>query len=112
VAVHYGRYLAGLAHGDLGPSLRFKDFRVTELIASGLPVVPNYPGWPPRALAFLIGVPLGAWAAWRRDSPRRAHLMNLSLLGVVLPVSSWAAACAGVRIYWPIFRVGGYEPGR
>src|SRR5678816_3583682 len=38
VAVQYGRYLAGLAHGDLGPSLRFKDFRVTELIASGLPL--------------------------------------------------------------------------
>ena len=26
--VQYGRYLAGLVQGDLGPSLRFKDFRV------------------------------------------------------------------------------------
>ena len=34
----YGRYLAGLARGDLGPSFRYKDFRVTELIAQGLPL--------------------------------------------------------------------------
>src|SRR5215510_9281530 len=36
--VQYGRYLAGLARGDLGPSLRFKDYRVSELIGSGLPL--------------------------------------------------------------------------
>jgi len=111
VAVQYGRYLAGLAHGDLGPSLRFKDFRVTELIASGLPLSLTI-GLAAAALAFLIGVPLGAWAAWRRDSRGARTLMNLSLLGVVLPgfvVGPLLALVFG--IYWPIFRVGGYEPG-
>src|ERR1041384_3454679 len=34
----YGSYLAAVVRGDLGPSLRFKDFRVNELIASGLPL--------------------------------------------------------------------------
>ena len=53
--------------GDLGPSLRFKDFRVTELIAEGLPLSLTI-GLAAAALAFLIGVPLGAWAAWRQDS--------------------------------------------
>src|SRR5512136_3304585 len=38
MVVQYGRYLAGLAHGDLGPSFKYKDYRVTELIARGLPV--------------------------------------------------------------------------
>src|SRR5438445_11783434 len=32
------RYLGGLAHGDFGPSLKYKDFSVTELIAGGFPV--------------------------------------------------------------------------
>ena len=32
------RYLGGLVQGDFGPSYKFKDFTVTELIAQGLPV--------------------------------------------------------------------------
>ena len=109
--VQYGRYLADLAQGDLGPSLRFKDFRVTELIASGLPLSLTI-GVAAAVLAFLFGVPLGAWAAWHRDSLGARTLMNFSMLGVVLPgfvVGPLLALVFG--IYWPIFRVGGYEPG-
>ena len=109
--VQYGRYLADLAQGDLGPSLRFKDFRVTELIAKGLPLSLTI-GVAAALLAFLAGVPLGAWAAWRRESTGARILMNLTLLGVVLPgfvVGPLLALVFG--IYWPVFRVGGYEPG-
>ena len=60
-----------LAHGDLGPSLRYKDFRVTELIADGLPLSLTI-GLAAAVLAFLVGVPLGAWAAWRARVARRA----------------------------------------
>jgi oligopeptide transport system permease protein len=108
--VQYGRYLAGLARGDLGPSLRFKDFRVAELIASGLPLSLTI-GLAAATLAFLAGVPLGVYAARRRNRVTRT-LMNLSMLGVVLPgfvVGPLLALLFG--IYWPIFRVGGYEPG-
>ena len=38
VWVQYGRYLRGLAHGDFGPSFKYKDFSVTELIGQGFPV--------------------------------------------------------------------------
>ena len=38
VLVQFGRYLAGLLQGDLGPSFRMKDFTVAELIGKGLPV--------------------------------------------------------------------------
>jgi oligopeptide transport system permease protein len=109
--VQYGRYLAGLVQGDLGPSLRFKDFRVAELIASGLPLSLTI-GLAAAVLSFLAGVPLGAWAAWRRESLGARALMNFSMQGVVLPgfvVGPLLALVFG--IYWPIFRVGGYEPG-
>ena len=46
-------------HGDLGPSFRYKDFRVTELIARGLPLSLTI-GLAAALLAFLVGVPLGA----------------------------------------------------
>src|ERR1700761_7778621 len=36
--VQYGRYLGSLARGDFGPSFKYKDFTVTELIAQGFPV--------------------------------------------------------------------------
>ncbi|HEV7606164.1 MAG TPA: ABC transporter permease subunit [Steroidobacteraceae bacterium] len=107
----YGSYLAGVVRGDLGPSLRFKDFRVTELIASGLPLSLTI-GLAAALLAFLVGVPLGALAAWRANSFTDHALMGFSMLGVVLPgfvVGPLLALVFG--IYWPIFRVGGYEPG-
>jgi oligopeptide transport system permease protein len=111
VHVQYGRYLSAAAHGDLGPSFRYKDFRVQELIARGLPLSLTI-GLAAAVLAFLVGVPLGAFAAWRAGSALDHALMNLSLLGVVLPgfvVGPLLALMFG--IYWPVFRVGGYEPG-
>jgi len=107
----YGRYLAGVARGDLGPSFRYKDFYVTELIASGLPLSLTI-GLAAALLAFLIGVPLGALAAWRANSFTDHALMSFSMLGVVLPgfvVGPLLALVFG--IYWPVFRVAGYEPG-
>ena len=37
LAQQYFTYVASLLHGDFGPSFRFKDHSVTELIAAGLP---------------------------------------------------------------------------
>src|SRR5258708_15903202 len=34
----YGRYLLNVAGGDFGPSFQYKDFTVTDLIATGFPV--------------------------------------------------------------------------
>ena len=109
--VQYGRYLGSLARGDLGPSMRFRDFRVAELIATGLPLSLTI-GLFAATLAFLLGVPLGVYAARRQDSLGARTLMNFSMIGVVLPgfvVGPLLALVFG--IYWPIFRVGGYEPG-
>lgn len=109
--VQYGRYLAGAARGDLGPSFRYKDFRVQELIARGLPLSLTI-GIAAALLAFVVGVPIGAWAAYRAGSALDHVLMNLTLLGVVLPsfvVGPLLALVFG--IYLPWFRVAGYEPG-
>ena len=109
--VQYGRYLSGVAHGDLGPSFRFKDYKVTELIATGLPLSLTI-GLAAALLAFLVGVPAGAVAAWRADSWVDHGLMGLALTGIVLPgfvVGPLLALVFG--IYWPIFHVSGYEAG-
>jgi oligopeptide transport system permease protein len=108
----YGRYLAGVARGDLGPSFRYKDFTVVELIGSGLPLSLTI-GLAAALLAFLVGVPAGALAAWRANSFTDHALMGAAMLGVVLPgfvVGPLLALIFG--IYWPVFRVAGYEPGQ
>jgi oligopeptide transport system permease protein len=110
--VQYGSYLAGVIRGDLGPSLRFKDFSVNELIASGLPLSLTI-GLAAALLAFLAGVSLGTVAAWREHSFMDHAVMGFSVLGVVLPgfvVGPVLALLFG--IYWPLFRVAGYEPGQ
>jgi oligopeptide transport system permease protein len=109
--VQYLRYIAGIARGDLGPSFRYKDYRVTELIASGLPLSLTI-GLAAALLAFLVGVPLGAWAAWRANSLVDHALMGFSLIGVVLPGFVVGPVLALVfGIYWRLFRIAGYEAG-
>src|SRR5262245_39592327 len=34
----YGRFLAGLGRGDFGPSLKYRNHNVTDIIVQGLPV--------------------------------------------------------------------------
>ena len=38
LATQYLRYLSAIAHGDFGPSLKYRDTSVAALIAQGLPV--------------------------------------------------------------------------
>jgi oligopeptide transport system permease protein len=81
----YLRYLAQLARGDLGPSFQYPDTRVNELIAAGLPVDATI-GLLAMLLACAIGIPLGAWAAWRRGGVVDRLAGAISLLGISVPV--------------------------
>jgi oligopeptide transport system permease protein len=85
LAAQYLRYLGQLLRGDLGPSFQYRDKQVNELIAEGLPVDFAIAFWA-LLLAFAVGVPLGAAAAWRRGRwfDRAAGL--LSLAGISIPV--------------------------
>ncbi len=109
--VQYVRYLRGLAHGDFGPSYRYKDFTVNELIAQGLPVTVEI-GSIALALALLVGVPLGTIAALRRHSATDYLAVSLAVLGIAIPsfvVLPLLALLFGVALHW--LPVAGWEPG-
>ena len=111
VLVQYGRYLAGLLHGDLGPSFRMKDFSVAELIGRGLPVTLTV-GFSALALAILLGVPLGLLAARRHNRWLDHAVMGLALVGIAVPnfvVAPVLALVFGVQLGW--LPVAGWEPG-
>lgn len=107
----YLRYLAGLAHGDLGPSMRLRDFTVNELIATGLPVSLTL-GFSAVALALLLGVPLGVYAAVRQNRWADHLVMGVAVLGIAIPVYVVAPLLAlvfGIYLRW--LPVAGWEPG-
>lgn len=83
--VQYLRYLGRLAHGDLGPSFQHPGTSVNDLIARGLPVSLTIGGLA-LLLACVIGIPLGAFAAWRRGGVVDRAAGLLSLLGISVPV--------------------------
>lgn len=82
--VQLGRYLWRLGHGDFGPSLVYRDFSVTDLVAQGLPVSLTL-GALALAAALAIGLPAGLFAAARAGSLRDRALMTAATLLTALP---------------------------
>ena len=80
----YTAYLNRLVHGDLGPSTRYRNRTVNELLAQTLPVSAAL-GAAAFCLATLGGVMLGGWAATRRGTAGETGAMLLALLAISIP---------------------------
>ncbi|MEX1993551.1 MAG: ABC transporter permease subunit [Steroidobacteraceae bacterium] len=112
IAVQFGRYVSGLLRGDFGPSFKFRDFTVTELIASGLPVSLVI-GLGALSLALALGVPAGICAALARGRFMDRLVMTLAVAGISVPVFVVAPLLAlvfGIWLHW--LPVAGWAPGR
>ena len=81
----YLRYLAQLAHGDMGPSFQYRNTSVNELIAQGLPIDLAV-GSLALLLALVAGMPLGVLAALNRGGLWDKFAMTFALLGISVPV--------------------------
>lgn len=80
----YLAYMGDLLRGDLGPSFRYPDRTVGELIAFGLPVSLTL-GLAGLAIALAIGMPAGVIAAVRQNRTADHVAMGLAMLGVSIP---------------------------
>ncbi len=78
-------YLGKLLHGDLGPSYRFREHTVNELIATSLPYSLRL-GALSLLVAGIVGIAAGALAAIRRDTWIDRLVTGLSLSGISVPV--------------------------
>ena len=84
LAVQYLRYLGDVAHGDFGPSLKYKDKSVLQVIGQGFPKSLTI-GLSALILAAVSGVGLGIVAALRRNRGVDHAAMTVAVLGVCIP---------------------------
>lgn len=102
------RYLGGLAQGDFGPSFKYKDFSVTELIAQGFPVSLQLGGLAIIG-ALVIGLTLGILGALRQNSLVDYGATGISMLGIAIPnfvVAPVLTLVFGLTLRW--VPVGGW----
>ena len=80
----FGRYLWGLAHFDFGPSMKYMDYSVTELIVQGLPISIEI-GLSAMVLATIAGVALGIAGALRRNGVTDFTAGVIAMTGIAIP---------------------------
>ena len=96
------RYLAGLLQGDLGPSYRYRDYTVSELIGRSFPLSMQL-GVLAMALAIAVGVSAGTVAALKQDSYLDRVVMAFSMTGISIPVFVFAPVLVllfAVKLQW------------
>lgn len=84
VLQQYARYLAGITQGDFGPSYKYLDRGVAEIIADTLPTSALL-GILAIAFAILISFPLGLLAAYYKNSLIDRVCLLFATLGISLP---------------------------
>jgi oligopeptide transport system permease protein len=80
----YVDYLAGVVRGDLGPSLKYRDKSVLEILKENYPVSLKL-GLSAIVIASIVGVSLGVLAALRQNGPVDHGVMAVAILGVCIP---------------------------
>jgi oligopeptide transport system permease protein len=105
----YGRWAIGFATGDLGPSYRYQDRTVNDIVADGFWVTFQL-GIMAFGLAVLVGIPLGILAALGHNRWPDYLTTSISILGVTTPsfvLGILLIVFFSVQLGW--FPTGGWE---
>ena len=84
LAVQYVNYLGHVIHGDLGPSLKYRDKTVVGIIAENFPTSLRL-GLSSLLIGVSIGVALGAIAALRQNTGMDYGVTTFAILGICVP---------------------------
>lgn len=82
--VQYGRYLQNLVQFDLGPSYKYPERTVNEVIAEGFPVSLQL-GLSALAFALFLGIPGGILAAFKHGGIIDRLTMSVIVVGISVP---------------------------
>ncbi len=98
----YFDYVINICHGDFGPSYKYLDFTVTDLIATGFPVSLRL-GMYAIILAIIVGVSAGTIAALKQNSFFDYLVMGMAMTGIAVPnfvMAPLLALIFGVYLSW------------
>jgi oligopeptide transport system permease protein len=100
--MQFGRYLWGLAHFDFGPSTKYQDYSVTELIVQGLPVSIEVGVWA-MLIATFSGIALGIAGALRRNGVTDFSAGVIAMTGIAVPtfvIGPLLQIVFGLQLHW------------
>lgn len=100
--MQFGRYLWGLLRFDFGPSMKYRDFSVSELIAQGFPVSLEIGFWA-MVLSTLVGIVLGMAGALRRNGAVDLSAGIIAMVGIAIPtfvIGPLLQILFGLRLNW------------
>lgn len=114
------RYLKGLLRGDLGPSYRYRDYSVSDLIGAALPLSMRL-GILAMFVAIVVGVSAGLFAALRKNTFVDRLVTGVAMIGISVPIfviaplmvlvfavflnwlpAGWAGGNGGGRMLMPV----------
>ncbi len=108
----YAIYLGNLAKGDFGPSFKYKDQTVNDLIASAFPVSLKL-GITAFSFAVVIGLSAGIIAALNQNSKWDYLVMSFAMTGVIMPSFVFAPLLVLIfAIYLKWLPAGGWNGGQ
>ncbi len=102
IMTQYFNYLKQLAHGDFGPSFKYKDYSVNDLVAASFPVSAKL-GFAAFLLAVVIGVAAGVIAALKQNTRWDYAVMGVAMTGVVIPsfvVAPLLVMIFAITLHW------------
>jgi oligopeptide transport system permease protein len=104
-------YVSNALRGDFGPSLVYKDFSVTELVAIGLPVSIKLGVWA-MIVALLVGGLAGIIASLRQNRFVDHAIMAMAMTGIAIPSFVVAPILAlFFGLYLRLLPVAGWNDG-
>lgn len=107
----YFNYLIQLSKGDFGPSFKYKDYSVNDLVAKAFPVSAKL-GATAFIVAVLFGVSAGVIAALNQNTKWDFTVMGFAMTGVVIPsfvVAPLLVLIFAIHLKW--FPGGGWDGG-
>ncbi|MGB3211815.1 MAG: oligopeptide ABC transporter permease OppB [Desulforhopalus sp.] len=107
----YFIYLKNILRGDFGPSYKYLDFTVTDLIVAGFPVSLRL-GLSAIFLAIVFGVTAGTIAALKQNSSFDYMVMGVAMTGIAVPNFVMAPLLALIfGVYLHLLPVAGWGGG-
>jgi oligopeptide transport system permease protein len=101
IPVQYATWVANLLQGDLGPSYKYRDRSVNDIIADGILVTVQL-GIQAFVLSVIIGIPLGVISALGHNRWPDYFSTSISIVGIATP--SFVAAIVLILLFSVVLR--------